>query len=342
MATMWQHRIDGFAPLDPATVAAHAAAGERVIVQFGRSGYSDEQLAELNRLAKLHRRSVEIRFYGHYGDVFDGTVLRRLPDAMCVSIDCLKHARNLDALSHIDNLHELSLGVFELDDANVLAHCNPASIKVLSLGETRRRNIDLGILARFSALESLHSTGETKNIAAICDLPHLRDLSLSSFRRKDDIGFVSHLARLVSLRLMLGGRASIAALAAPALDSLEIVRVQGLEDLGDLARFERLRRLKVEDQIRLTGIRVAPNPALRDIAILNCKNFQRIDGLDALPALSSLRLFQTAVDYATLIDGPLPATLAHVAFYTGKARRDDEIAEDLRRRGFQLDAIYRQ
>jgi len=78
----------------------------------------------------------------------------------------------------------------------------------------------------------------------------------------------------------------------------------------------RLRHLTVEDQLRLTGIRVAPNPALQDIAVLNCKNFQRIDGLDALPALSSLRLYQTAVDYAALIDRPLPTTLAHVAFYT--------------------------
>lgn len=340
MTTMRHHRIDGFTPLDSATIAAHVAAGERVIVQFGRSGYTDEQLAELNQLAKLHGRGLEIRFYGHYGHVFDGAVLRRLPDARCVSIDCLSHARNLDALSHIEGLQELRLGVFELDNAEVLAHCNPAPMKRLSLGETRKRNIDLSNLARFAALESLHSTGATKNIAAICDLPLLRDLSLSSFRKNDDIGFVSHLARLVSLRLMLGGRASIAALAAPALESLKVVRVQGLEDLGDLARFEHLRHLWVEDQIRLTGIRVAPNPALQDIEIINCKNVHRIDGLDALPALSTLRLCQTAIDYAALIDGPLPATLAHVAFYTAKSRRDKEIAEDLKRRGFRLDPIF--
>jgi hypothetical protein len=215
-------------------------------------------------------------------------------------------------------------------------------MKRLSLGETRKRNIDLSSLARFRALESLHSTGETKNITAICDLPLLRDLSLSSFRKKDDIGFVSQLVRLVSLRLILGGRSSIAALAAPALESLEIVRVQGLEDLGELARFERLRHLKVEDQIRLTAIRVAPNPALQDIAILNCKNFQRIDGLEALPVLSSLRLYQTAIDYSVLIDGPLPGTLAHVSFYTAKSKRDDEIAADLQRRGFRLDAVVLQ
>jgi len=326
-------------PLDPATIATHVAAGEKVTAQFGQSGYTDEKLAELNRLAKVHGRGFEIRFYGHYREEFDGAVLRRLPDAVCLSIDCLSHVRNLNVLAHIEGLQELRIGVFELDDPDVLALCNPATIKALSLGETRRRNIDLSILARFSALERLHSTGETKNIAAIRDLPHLRELSLSSFRKKDDIGFVSDLARLISLRLILGGRASIASLTAPALESLEILRVRGLEDLGDLARFARLRHLEVQDQLRLTGIRVAPNPALQNIAILGCKNFQRIDGLDALPALSSLRLYQTAVDYATLIDGPLPATLAHLAFYTARSKRDDEIAADLLRRGFRPDAI---
>jgi hypothetical protein len=108
MTTMWQHRIDGFTQHDAANIAAYAAAGERVIVQFGRRGYTDEQLAELNQLAKLYGRGLEIRFYGHYGEVFDGSVLRYLPDASCVSIDCLSHARNLDALSHIEGLQELS------------------------------------------------------------------------------------------------------------------------------------------------------------------------------------------------------------------------------------------
>lgn len=340
MTTVRRYSIDGFTLPDSAIIAARVAAGERVVVQFGRSGYTDEQLAELNQLAQLHGRDLEIRFYGHYGEVFDGAVLRRLPDAMCVSLDCLTHACNLDTLSHIEDLQELRLGVFELDVSEVLAYCNPNSMKKLSLGETRKRNIDLSNLARFEALESLHSTGETKNITSICELPLLQDLSLSSFRKKDDITFVSHLAQLVSLRLMLGGRANISALVAPALESLEVVRVQGLEDLGDLKRFERLRHLKVEDQLRLTSIRVAPNPALQDIAILNCKNFQRIEGLDALPVLSSLRYYQTAVDYEVLINGALPAALAHVAFYTGKSRRDDDIAKDLQRRGFLLDDVY--
>lgn len=261
---------------------------------------------------------------------------------MCLSIDCVAHARNLDALSHIADLQELTLGVFELDDANVLAHCNAASLKILSVGATRKRSLDLGNLAPFAGLERFHCTGETRNIEAICDLPLLRDLSLSSFRKKDDIAFVSNLAQLVSLRLMLGGRASIAELAAPALENLELIRVQGLEHLGDCARFERLRRLRVEDQIKLARIRVAPNPALQGIAIIQCKNFQHIDGLEALPALSSLRFFQTAVDYSTLMDSPLPATLTHVAFYTARSKRDVEIAEDLRRRGFQIDTISHQ
>lgn len=332
---MRQLRIDGFAPLDHAIIAAHVAAGGRAIVQFGQRGYTDEHLAELNKLASLHGRSLEIRFYSHGRDGFDGTILQRLPNAKRLAIDCLSHARNLDALSHVNELEELHLGVFELEDANVLSHCNSASMKVLSLGETRKRNIDLGWLARFRALESFHSTGETNDIGMICDLPLLRHLSLSSFRNKDDIAFISNLVRLESLRIMLGGRSSIAELTAPELESLEVVRVRGLEELGDCARFPRLRRLRVEDQLQLTAIRASPNRALENLAIINCKNFERIDGLADLPALSTLYLFQTAVNYSTLMDGLLPASLARLDFYTGKSRRDGEIAADLQRRGFQ-------
>lgn len=337
---MRTHRIDGFTPLDLDDIAARTAAGERVIVQFNQRGYTDDQLDALNHLAKHYGSAFEIRFYGHEGQVFDGAVLRRLADAACVSVDCMAHARNLDSLAHLGNLQELSLGVFELDDVNVLAHCNAASLRLLSLSETRRRAINLAPLARCTALETLYLSGETKNMEVLCDLPRLHDLTLSSFRKKDDIAFVSHLAHLATLRMILGGRASIADLAAPLLEDLWVIRVRGLEDLGDLARFPRLRHVMVEDQIRLHQLRVAPNPALEEIEILHCKNFQRIDGLDALTALTSLRLYRTAVEYTALINGPLPATLAHVAYYTNSERRDDAIAADLLRRGFRLDESY--
>lgn len=329
---MKQHRIDSPEVIDPASVAKLIDAGERVIVQYSKRGYSSEQLSHLNQMAKIHGRHFEVRFYGHYSDVFDASVLQLLPDVQCVSIDCLVKASNLEALSGLHNLAELSLGVFELDDASILRYCNRSSLQMLSLGDTRKCNIDLGQLVTCGDLKRLHTTGHTRNIQALCNLSSLRDLSLSSIKRKDDIGFVSTMRDLRALRLILGGRVSIAQLTAPRLESLEIIRVQGLEDIGDLGRFENLERLSVEDQLRMTRIRVGANSKLADVGIVNCKNLKTIEGIEGLTALSSLRIYKTAIDYEEFVSRSLPDRLETCFFGTGSSKRDSEIRNDLEKR----------
>lgn len=331
---MKQHRIDASEDLNPASIAEHIETGERVIVQYSKSGYSVQQLALLNQLAKDFGRSFEIRFYGHYSEVFDASVLHSIPDAQCLSIDCLMEASNLEALSNIRNLVELSLGVFELKDPDVLRYCSLPSLKVLTLGDTRRCNIDFRHLSTCIDLERLHTTGHTKNISTVCALPLLRDLSLSSIKKKDDIDFVSRIPTLKSLRLILGGRASIAQITSPQLESLEVIRVQGLEDVGDLGRFEKLESLLIEDQIRLAGIKVGPNPRLTNMKIINCKTLEEIAGIDDLKVLSSLRVSKTAIDYDRFVASTMPSSLETFAFYTGKSKRDSEIRLDLEKRGF--------
>lgn len=331
---MKQHRIDGSEDINPVSIAKHIDAGERVIVQYSKGCYSPQQLTLLNQVAKNHGRNFEIRFYGHYSEVFDASVLQWIPDAQCVSIDCLMKASNLEALTKIHALVELSLGVFELDDPDILRYCNSPSLKVLSLGDARKCNIDFRHLSKCVDLERIHTTGHTKHISTICSLPLLRDLSLSSIKRKDDIEFVSSIPSLKTLRLILGGRASIAQLTSTQLESLEIIRVQGLEDVGDLGRFENLERLLVEDQIRLANIKVGPNSRLLDMKIINCKTLETISGIKDLKALSSLRVYKTAIDYQRLVTGAMPSSLKTFAFYTGKSKRDSEIRMDLERRGF--------
>ena len=332
---MKQHRIDATGDINPASIAQHVQAGERVIVEYSNGDYSAQQLELLNQLAKSFGRSFEIRFYGHYSEVFDASVLRLIPDAQCVSIDCLMEASNLEALSSIKNLAELRLGVFELKDPDVLGYCNISSLKSLSLGNARRCDIDFRHLSKCVELERLHTTGHTKNISVVCDLPSLQSLSLGSIKRKDDIDFVSNMPTLKSLSLILGGRRSIGQVAAPQLESLEVIRVQGLEDMGDLGRFEKLESLLIEDQIRLTSIKVGPSPRLRDMNIINCKTLQQIAGVDALTKLTSLRVCTTSIDYDRFVADSMPSNLEKLAFYTGKSKRDSEIRLDLEKRGFR-------
>lgn len=331
---MKQHRIDGSEDINPDSIGKYIDAGERVIVQYSKTVYSAQQLTLLNQLAKRHGRNLEIRFYGHYSESFDASVLQFIPDAQCVSIDCLMKASNLEALSKIRSLAELSLGVFELEDADVLSYCNLPSLKVLSLGDTRKCNIDFRHLSNCVDLEQLHTTGHTKNISTICNLPSLRGLSLSSIKKKDSIEFVSSIPTLKTLRLILGGRPSIAQVTSTQLESLEVIRVQGLEDLGDLGRFENLERLLIEDQIRLANVKVGPNPRLIDMKIINCKTLEKIAGIKELKGLSSLRFYKTAIDYDGFVASSVPSSLKTFAFYTGKSKRDSEIRMDLEKRGF--------
>lgn len=329
-----QRRIDGYEDINPVSIAKYIDAGERVIVQYSKSGYSAQQLTLLNQLAKNHGRSFEIRFYGHYSESFDASVLQIIPDAQCVSIDCLMKASNLEALSKIRSLAELRLGVFELEDADVLSYCNLPSLKVLSLEETRRCNIDFRHLSKSVVLEELHTTGHTKNISTICNLPLFRGLSLASIKKKDGIEFVSSIPTLKTLRFILGGRSSIAQITSPQLESLEVIRVQGLEDLGDIGRFENIESLFIEDQIRLADVKVGPNPKLSDMKIINCKTLEKIAGIEGLKGLSSLRVYKTAIDYNSFVTDSVPSSLKTFAFYTGKRKRDSEIRVDLEKRGF--------
>ncbi len=82
---MKQHRITDPDSIDAVKIQQLIQEGQRVIVQFSRSGYRISLIKELNELAGLHARNFEIRFYGHYSEEFDASVLRLIPEAMCVS-----------------------------------------------------------------------------------------------------------------------------------------------------------------------------------------------------------------------------------------------------------------
>lgn len=90
-------------------------------MQFAKPDVPTKLLEQLNTLAVLHGRQLEIRFYGHYSDVFDVSVLRHLPNAQCLSVDCLIKASSLESLAHLPHLKELRLGVYELAEPDVLA-----------------------------------------------------------------------------------------------------------------------------------------------------------------------------------------------------------------------------
>lgn len=327
-------RIHNPASIDAAALRAAIAADGKVIVQFGEHFAPEPLLADLDALAATCGAALEIRFFGYHFTPFDAAILRALPHAANLSLDCHTSAVNLRHLGELRHLQRLQLGAYEMQEHDILALENLRTLQYLSLGETRKANIDLAPLRHWPRLAQLHTTGHVKNIAAITALPALTKLSLSQIKSKDAVDFISAMPALTQLRFILGGRTSIAHVTAPLLEELEVVRVRGLEDLGDLGRFPRLRRLSVEDQIKLAELRLGENTALAWLVLRNCKTLERLAGIASLPALNNLAVYLTQLDIDALLAGGLPAALKHLTLATGKRKRDEEIEAQLAALGY--------
>lgn len=333
-------RIHNPTNIDAAALREAIATDGQVIVQFGEHFDAAPLLADLDALAATCGAALEIRFYGYHFTPFDAAILRALPHAANLSLDCHTSAVNLEVLGELRHLKQLQLGVYDMLEHDILALENLRGLEYLNLGETRKANIDLAPLRHWPHLAQLHTTGHVKNIAAITALPALTKLSLSQIKSRDEVGFISAMPALAQLHFILGGRASIAEVAAPLLEELEVVRVRGLEDLGDLGRFPRLRRLSVEDQIKVKEIRLGANPALEWLILRNCKTLEGLYGLAALPALRKLAVYLTQLDIDALLAAGLPATLHNLTLATGKRKRDEEIHARLSAMGYDKARFY--
>lgn len=166
-----QHRITDPQEIPLGEIEQKIAEGYRVIVQFSELGtYPESILTKLNNLAKIYARQFEIRFYGHYFREFDASVLQALPDACCVSIDCLRKAHNLETIAALTHLKEFSLGVYELQNPDILAMPIMQQLESLSISETAKAHFDLAPLQHCTQLKQLFNAGHAKNITALAML----------------------------------------------------------------------------------------------------------------------------------------------------------------------------
>ena len=319
--------------IDAGAIRAAIASGQQVLVQFNTLAEPEPLLADLDALAATCGTALTIRIYGYDPRVFDTRILRALPHVASLSIDCHRNALYLEALGELRHLKRLSLGVYELAQADILQLENLRGLEHLHLGESAKDHIDLAPLRHYAHLSRLTIEGHHQHIDTLASLPALRDLSLYRIKNKVALDFVSGMARLRQLKLQLGGRESLADIEAPLLEQLEVIRVRGLQQLGDIGRFPLLRALWVEDQIKLRQVVLGPNTALEHLNLHTCKTLDSLPGLAALPALRQLSASATLLDVDALLQ-ELPASLTHVRLRTGKKTRDDAIAAQLAERGY--------
>lgn len=259
-------------------IAEVIATGRTPVLQFS-SQPSIDTLERANELCREFGANLQIRFFAFGWKELDTSILRHLPNVANLSIDTIRAISDFGPIAALANLTQLRFGVFEQPDGAFLKDLDLTRLTHLNLSENKRRNYDLSPLHAAISLKHLFVQGNDRAIESITELPHLEYVGLSGFPKRHDLRFLNALEPLRSLLLILGSRQSIAEFAHPGLNKLQIVWVRYLEDLGPLNRFSSLEELIVEDQKRLTHLDLH-GLDLRVLQIANCKNLERVDGLE--------------------------------------------------------------
>jgi len=336
MRKIWKRKIliNNPVTLDRVQIKQDLRDGNQVIVQFSHPDYYGSILEEVDELCERLDENFGVRFYGHYSLSFDGLTLLRIPHVKMLHLNSLVQAHNTETLSTLEHLNSLNLGIYELENSELLGIDSLRSLRDLVI-MSDKKILNLQYFKHFDHLEHLHVGGKVKNLDAIGNLEGLNYLVLHSIS-KLPLHFINRLKRLKHLRILLGGREHIQDIEENDIDNLEICRVRGFHDLSNITRFRALTSLKIEDQAQLRDIDFDRGmEGLKELTISNCKGLSHLSGMERLPSLSKLRIFKTAIDFDSFIQQKLPGTLSEFEFTTSKSKVDQEIQDSLSKRGFQ-------
>jgi len=330
-----QSRISNPQYIDRKLIDKELKAGKQVIVQFSEALYTDVILAELNELCAQYDEQFSIRFFGHYQGSFDLDTLLKLPNIKGLWLDCLMQSDHLEALRALKHLRLLSLGIYELQDTEILQAENLRQLKILSLGDTKTKALNLQYLADYTALKELGICGHTKNIEALGQLTQLEYLGLNAIS-KVKLNFVNKLKNLKSLHLVLGSRENLDEIEDNEIETLEINRVRSFNSFTNSSKFKKLKNLIIEDQIQLTELSLqAEDSELMELKIINCKSLHSLTKIGQLNRLKKLIIFKTALNFDEFIEQHFPAALQVLAFYTSRKKEDLIIKERLLQLGYR-------
>ena len=256
-------RIHNPTNIDAAALREAIATDGQVIVQFGEHFDAAPMLADLDALAATCGAALEIRFYGYHFTPFDAAILRALPHAANLSLDCHTSAVNLEVLGELRHLKQLQLGVYDMLEHDILALENLRGLQYLNLGETRKANIDLAPLRHWPHLAQLHFIlGGRASIAEVA-APLLEELEVVRVRGLEDLGDLGRFPRL--RRLSVEDQIKVKEIrlgANPALEWLILRNCKTLEGLYGLAALPALRKLAVYlTQLDIDALLAAGLPA---------------------------------------------------------------------------------
>ncbi|MEK7950385.1 hypothetical protein [Luteolibacter soli] len=331
-------RIQNPTKIDRTRIEAILTAGKRPTIQFDDAHYNDALLNDINGLCRIFGDELEIRFYGHYQNGFDGKWLTHLPDVAWLSLDCLTTMRSTEYLADLANLRKLAFAVFESRDPKILEGLCLEQLVALRIGESRKLVVDLGPLERCGRLESLNISAQNNGLEVVSRLSTLQSLSLCSIARKIPLPRTDLIPSLRKMLLILGGREEIDGISSNSLEELDVIRVRGLSSVGNLARFPSLKYLTIEDQAQLATVDLGNAPeTLEKLMLVNCKSLADLGNLQALPSLVRLEklcISNSVLDLEDLLAARLPASLRSFGFWTRRAKEDRAIRTRLDALGY--------
>jgi protein phosphatase 1 regulatory subunit 7 len=311
-------RIQDQAIIDEQILKDRLLDNDKVIIQFSKPVYTSATLAQIDKLVSENSYRLEVRFYN---DGFDCASLDEIPNVKALSIDCVRSVKNIDNLKTLKYLNKIRLGIFELENLELLSFDNLKNVDELSIGDTKSKALNLDYLKDYTNLRKLQIVGHTKNISVLSSLTQLKTLQLNSVS-KVPISFVNDLKILETLSILLGSRANINEIDENNIENLTIDWVRRFNDLSVIKKFKNLRTLHIENEIQLKDIDFPALNLLEDVKILNCKSLNSIGGLERLDSLKGLRISSSAIDFETFITYKFPEKLKTLAFYTWKSKQD--------------------
>lgn len=299
--------------------------GIHITLQFSRKVYSNQMLNEIDLLCKKYNDNLCIRFYSHDTTGFDVNTVLKIPHVKNLYFDCLKSAKNIKALSELENLSELCIGTDDLDDLEFLKYKNLFDLKALSFWAKKSKKISLEPLANYSKLTELNIDEHTKHIEAIGNLVNLKKLYLRAIK-KVSLEFINEMKSLDSLKLLLGGRSNINEIDRSEIKHLSIDWVVGLNNIDSIFKLPKLEKLSVFTLKQLQAVNITEvNETIKDLMIADCKNLNKIEGLNKLEHLTNLWFSRIGIDFEELKEYVLTKSLEFLDYRVTSDKRDNEI-----------------
>jgi hypothetical protein len=257
---------------------------ELEVIQF-QSEIEHDTFQKLNDILFSKRDEVVLRVYGFINSRCDFSFLKKLPNLSRFYAECHEMVENLEAITYLKKLIELSLSIYSIESFDILSQI-PDTLDTLVLGETKSKKPDLAVLDRFTMLRELFIVGQTKNIEVIRKLHNLERVTLTSVTTKN-LDFLLPLKKMWYLTINFGGIKNFSGIVGMSnIKYLELCEIRGLADISFVSTLTGLKFLSLQD---LRNIEALPHlnnlKKLKKVALENMKGLKDINSLECAPSL---------------------------------------------------------